>query len=116
MYGASKAAVKLLKEGLHSELMDTNVKVTVVFPGAINTNITKNSGLGDMRKLGPAKEAPSMKILSPIAAAQMIVDGIEKNKYRVLVGKDAKMMDLLYRWRPAFAAGLISKKMKNHLI
>ncbi len=115
MYGASKAAVKLLTEGLHSELMDTNVRVTVVFPGAINTNITKNSGLGDMRQSDPGKEAPSMKILSPVAAAQMIIDGMEKNKYRVLVGKDAKMMDLLYRWRPAFAAGLIARKMKSLL-
>ena len=32
IYGASKAAVKLLTEGLHAELMNTNVKVTVIFP------------------------------------------------------------------------------------
>ena len=38
IYGASKAAVKLLTEGLHSELANTNVKVTVIFPGAVNTN------------------------------------------------------------------------------
>src|SRR5690554_843466 len=38
VYGASKAAVKLMTEALHSELIDTNVKVTVVFPGAIKTN------------------------------------------------------------------------------
>jgi NAD(P)-dependent dehydrogenase (short-subunit alcohol dehydrogenase family) len=31
-YGASKAAVKLFTEGLHAELHDSNVKVTVVFP------------------------------------------------------------------------------------
>ena len=47
IYGASKAAVKLLTEGLHSELTDSNVKVTIVFPGAVNTNITKNSGLNN---------------------------------------------------------------------
>jgi NAD(P)-dependent dehydrogenase (short-subunit alcohol dehydrogenase family) len=34
VYGASKAAVKLLTEGLHAELGDTPVRVTVVFPGA----------------------------------------------------------------------------------
>jgi NAD(P)-dependent dehydrogenase (short-subunit alcohol dehydrogenase family) len=39
IYGASKAAVKLLTEGLNSELLDTSVRVTVVFPGAIATNI-----------------------------------------------------------------------------
>ena len=45
VYGASKAAVKLLTEGLHSELLNTNVRVTVVFPGAIGTNIAANSGV-----------------------------------------------------------------------
>src|SRR5690606_411475 len=45
LYGASKAGVKLLTEGLYAELIDTNVRVTVVFPGAIATNITSNSGL-----------------------------------------------------------------------
>jgi short-subunit dehydrogenase len=45
LYGASKAAVKLLTEGLYSELIDTNVRVTAVFPGAIATNISQNSGL-----------------------------------------------------------------------
>ena len=42
IYGASKAAVKLLTEGLQSELIGTNVNATVVFPGATTTNITKN--------------------------------------------------------------------------
>ena len=32
IYGASKAAVKLMTEGLHSELTDTNVGVTIAFP------------------------------------------------------------------------------------
>src|SRR5690606_24464226 len=45
IYGASKAAVKLLTEGLHSECAGTNVRVTVVFPGAVATNITANSGV-----------------------------------------------------------------------
>ena len=44
-YGASKAAVKLMTEGLHSEMAGTNVHVTVVFPGAVATNITTNSGV-----------------------------------------------------------------------
>lgn len=43
VYGASKAAVKLLSEGLHAELRGTSVRVTVVFPGAVATSITQNS-------------------------------------------------------------------------
>lgn len=45
VYGASKAAVKLLTEGLYAETVDTPVNVTVVFPGAISTNISGNSGV-----------------------------------------------------------------------
>jgi short-subunit dehydrogenase len=113
IYGASKAAVKLLTEGLNSELSNTNVKVTVVFPGGVNTNITKNSGLNLPQQSGT--EAKSMKILSPEKAAQIIIDGMENNQYRVLVGKDASLMDFFYRVNPKKAAGLIAKKMKGLL-
>jgi short-subunit dehydrogenase len=104
--------VKLLTEGLHSELKDTNVSVTVVFPGAVNTNIMKNSGLDAPKS---STENKSMKILSSAKAAQIIIDGMERNQYRVLVGKDATFMDLLYRLKPGYAAKLIYSKMKEHL-
>ena len=108
IYGASKAAVKLLTEGLNSELKNTNVKVTVVFPGGVRTNIMSNSGLENRME---STTEGAQKILSADQAAGMIIDGMEQNRYRVLVGKDAKLMDLLYRLNPAYAAGLIAKKM-----
>ncbi len=110
MYGASKAAVKLLTEALHSELTNTNVKVTVVFPGAVNTNITKNSGLNMPTKSNTGQK--QMKTLSAAKAAEIIIEGMERNEYRVMVGSDAAFMDRLYRLNPKFAAGLIYKKMK----
>jgi short-subunit dehydrogenase len=113
IYGASKAAVKLLTEGLHSELTGTNVKVTIVFPGAVNTNITKNSGLNIPAQ--STTENKSMKVLSAVKAAEIIIDGMESDSYRVLVGKDAKFMDRFYRLNPKAAAKLISDKMKGLL-
>ncbi|MBI3717958.1 MAG: SDR family NAD(P)-dependent oxidoreductase [Sphingobacteriales bacterium] len=110
IYGASKAAVKLLTEGLHSELIGTNVKVSVVFPGAVNTNITKNSGLNVPAQ--PAAESKAIKTLLPAKAAQIIIDGMEKNLYRIIVGRDALFMDLFCRLNPKGAASMISKKMK----
>ncbi|GHU83586.1 hypothetical protein FACS189415_6160 [Bacteroidia bacterium] len=44
IYGATKAAVTLLTEGLHSELRNTNVKMTLVCPGAMATDIKFHSG------------------------------------------------------------------------
>ena len=115
LYGASKAAVKLLTEGLHSELLDTSVRVTVVFPGAIGTNIAANSGVG----LGPSPEnreqQRAIKPLEPSKAAEIIVDGIERNRYRVMVGSDATFLDRFYRLSPERAAHFIFKQMKSLL-
>ncbi|HEY1870737.1 MAG TPA: SDR family oxidoreductase [Chitinophagaceae bacterium] len=113
IYGASKAAVKLLTEGLHSELVNTNVKVTVVFPGAVNTNITKNSGLNVPEPSAAMQK--SNKILSSAKAAEIIIDGMENNRYRILVGNDAKFMDKFYRFNPKAAAKQIADKMKSLL-
>lgn len=111
MYGASKAGVKLLTEGLHSELKDTNVKVTVVYPGAIATNINENSGLNGN---GASEEGSSaLKPLPADEAARIIIDGVEKDKYSVHVGSDSKMMDLFYRISPKRAAGFIAKQMEG---
>ncbi len=113
IYGASKAAVKLLTEGLHSELMNTRVRVTVVFPGAVGTNIAANSGLGNML---PAEGSQrSIQALAPSKAAQIIIDGMERDRYRVLVGSDSAFMDVLYRLSPRRAAGLIFKQMQSLL-
>jgi short-subunit dehydrogenase len=114
IYGASKAAVKLLTEGLHSELLDSNVKVTVVFPGAIGTNIAANSGVGLNMDSAEASQS-SIKMLEPSKAAEIIVDGIEKDRYRVLVGSDSKFMDFIYRLNPEWAARFIYKQMKSLL-
>jgi len=113
-YGASKAAVKLFSEGLRSELLDTNVKVSVVFPGAIATNITVNSGVATPQE-ATARDSAKFKTLSAAKAAEIIIDGMEKNKYHILVGQDAKMMDFLSRVMPDRAARLIYSQMQSLL-
>lgn len=116
IYGASKAAVKLFTEGLRSELLETNVHVTVVFPGAIGTNISVNSGVDmGVENLAEAEQESSFKPLPSNDAAEIIVRGIEKDKSRIFVGSDAKMMDFLYRVAPTFAANFIYKQMKSLL-
>jgi short-subunit dehydrogenase len=113
IYGASKAAVKLLTEGLNSELLNTNVRVTVVFPGAIGTDIIRHSGAEASLEMENMQGAARM--LTPDKAAQIIVDGIEKNRYRILVGSDAAFMDFLYRLCPRRAARFIYRQMRSLL-
>lgn len=114
IYGASKAAVKLLMEGLNSELLDTNVRVTVVFPGAVGTNIAVNSGAMTAEQ---SRQPSTMKIKmtpSPVAA-DLILRGIEKKSYHVFVGSDSKMMDKLSRIMPERAARIIYSQMRSLL-
>ena len=61
------------------------------------------------------QEAQGMKILQPSDAAKMMIDAIEKNKYRILVGKDSRFMDFLYRLAPQRATKMIAGKMKDLL-
>jgi len=106
IYGASKAALKLFTEGLYAELLDTKVKVMIVFPGAVNTNITKNSGI-------EIDSNSSYKTLSPAKAADTIIKGIEKNKFQLYIGGDSKIMHFLYNLNPKSAIKMINKQMKN---
>ena len=113
VYGASKAAVKLFTEGLHSELAGTPVRVTVVFPGAVATNIAANSGVAVPAMAG--SDARRRSVYPADRAARDILDGMERNRYRVLIGRDAKLMDAIYRLHPQRAAALIAKQMKDLL-
>jgi NAD(P)-dependent dehydrogenase (short-subunit alcohol dehydrogenase family) len=116
IYGASKAAVKLFTEGLHSELLTTNVGVTVVFPGAIGTNIAANSGVGlSLSTEETSAQQRSFKPLAPVKAAEIIVGSIEQNRYRVTVGPDATFLDRFSRISPERAANFIFKQMKSLL-
>lgn len=115
IYGASKAAVKLMSEALYAELKDTNVNVSVVFPGGTATNISANSGveMASLDSSGPNKQSYTM--LPPNEVAKIVINGIEKNKLLIVTGKDSKMMNILYRLNPVFATNLIAKQMKSLL-
>lgn len=116
VYGASKAAVKLFTEGLQAELRNTNVNVTLVYPGAISTNIIANSGVKALNEEATKKGEEKMKPLSPSKAAEIILNSIVKNKARVWVGKDSKFLDTMYRLSPGFASNFIAKQMEKLLL
>jgi len=110
IYSASKAAVKLLTEALYTELKKTNVRVTLVLPGAIDTNIVKNSGV-EIPSISNQKY--SFKPLSPEIAVREIIKAIEKEKFRICIGKDSKFIDILYRLNPLLAIKTIMKAMSK---
>ena len=113
LYGASKAALNLLTEGLRSELSETNVKLTLVWPGAIGTNISQNSGV--TVKGAENMDSSKMKVTSAVEAGRMMVDAIEQGQKRIYIGGDAKFMGRLSRWSQDTAAKLIYKNLKSLL-
>lgn len=114
IYGAAKAGVKILTEGLAAELSNSKVNTTVIFPGAIATDIKVNSGAEEVNKKQENKKSV-LKAMPPSKAAEIMIEAIEKNKSRVFVGSDSKAMDFLYRLNPKFATNLIAKQMKSHI-
>jgi short-subunit dehydrogenase len=116
-YGASKAAVKLFTEGLYAELRGTAVAVTVVFPGAIRTGISENSGVtvGASGATAADADTSGFPMTEPTEAARQIIEAITKGSYRVTIGKDATMLDRLSRLAPQRATDLIAKKMASLL-
>jgi len=114
VYGASKAAVKLLSESLYAELLYTNVRVSTIFPGATKTNISGNSGV-KMPGSSMAANEQKFQMLSAEEAAEAVLRGIEQNKPLIFTGKDSNSMNWLYRMNPVYATKLITKKMKTLL-
>jgi len=113
IYGASKAAVKLMTEGLYAELLDTKVGVSVIMPGAVSTEITTNSGV-DIPSMDSVDQS-RIRTTSPEDAARIILDGIESDDLYIYVGRDSRMMSLMTRVAPRRATHLIYRQMKDLL-
>lgn len=108
-YGASKHALHGFYDALRAEHHDDNIKVTIVLPGYIKTNISYNALVGDgsqQNKMDPGQE----KGMSPEKCAQLIIKAIEKNKNEVYIGGLKEKMGIyLKRFWPKAAAKAIRK-------
>jgi short-subunit dehydrogenase len=119
-YAASKFAVRGFSESLRHELQMTNspVRLSVVHPGGVATNIARNArsgaGIADNARRGQAIERfDAMARTSPATAALRIVKGIENNSPRILIGNDARFMDLLQRLRPATYWSVLARRIEK---
>ena len=66
-------------------------------------------------KVHPNTKKAAMQAMPAQDAARIIIEGIEKNKFRVLVGQDARFLDTFYRLSPRRAVEFIVKKMRKIL-
>jgi short-subunit dehydrogenase len=93
VYNATKYAVRGMSEALREEMLVAGhpVGVTSVHPGGIKTAIARNSRVSAKEDKAATAELFDTKLakMAPEKAAEIIVNGILKNKARVLVGLDA---------------------------
>jgi short-subunit dehydrogenase len=112
-YNAAKFAVKGFTECLREELEieGANIGVTCVHPGGIKTNIVRNARMTASKGMVDDRSAKSFEksfITTPEKAASDIVNGILRNRRRVLIGPDAKAIDLMQRLLPTGYQALIA--------
>lgn len=118
VYHTTKFAVRGFTECLAKELKGSTVQVHAVHPGHIGTNIVSNSRVSKSKKSASSIERLARKLfgigdsheelavffqkngMHPSRAAQIILNGVRKKRSRIMVGADAKLMDLCQRIAP----------------
>jgi short-subunit dehydrogenase len=100
-YNSAKFAVRGFTEALRQELILAKrpVQVTCVHPGGIKTAIARNARTTASHEQADVAKHFDTKLarMSPEQAATIILDGVLANKPRVVVGADAKLLDLFAR-------------------
>ena len=111
-YCTAKFGVRGFTESLHIEMLEGElpVAVTCVYPGGVNTNIATNTLLA-AKQLGQIVTADdeartrryNEKLLTMPAetAADIILNGVARNRARVIVGREATILDFMVRQFPS---------------
>ena len=120
VYHATKFAVRGFTESLALEMKETNpnLQIHCVHPGHIGTNIAATARMNeeDFNRDEGARDsiftrnAPKTQKemgdlfreggMHPSKAAEIILNGVRKNKSRIFIGLDAKLLDMSQRWFP----------------
>ena len=90
VYGATKAFVRSLSQGLREELKDTGVSVTALMPGATETEFFHRAGADDT-KLGAGEKDDAGEVAKEgfealMAGKDHVVAGSFKNKVQAAIG------------------------------
>ncbi|MFJ1268685.1 SDR family NAD(P)-dependent oxidoreductase [Legionella lytica] len=99
-YSASKHALRGYFESLRNELADTQLKITLIYPGFINTNITQNSLLANGTSFGK-KDKSHEHGIKPAVCARKIAHALYHEKPTVVIaGPKERFGAILARYCP----------------
>ena len=100
-YSSAKFAVRGFTEALRQEMLVSGqpVRVTCVHPGGVSTAIARNMRATPSHDAAAVAEHFDTRLARTSAdeAAAQIIDGVLAGKSRVVVGTDARLLDLLVR-------------------
>lgn len=111
-YSASKHALQGFFESLRMEVYENNIKVLIVCPGKIRTNISVNALKGDGNKFNVMDKGQEEGMPAE-ECATIILDGIRKGKYEILMGGKEVMAVYVKRFFPKFFTGFIRKQKRE---
>ncbi|MDD4632861.1 MAG: SDR family oxidoreductase [Proteiniphilum sp.] len=110
-YASSKFALYGFFETVQAEYYDENIRVVMVCPGRVRTNISFNALEADGSKHGRMDEGQEKGITAE-KAARKIVQAIHKQKPEVLVGGKELLMVFIKRFFPGLSRRIV-RKIKN---
>lgn len=108
-YSATKHALHGFFDSLRLELEKENIKVTLVCPGKIKTNISMNAIKADGNKHNQLDEATELGMEANECAKQ-IISAIEKNKDEILVGGKELIPVYIKRFIPGLLNNILRKQ------
>lgn len=112
-YSASKFAVRGFTESLRHELEDTNIAVSCVHPGGVATNIARGGKVGAGADVAAKEESvryhTKVSRTTSEEAARQIIRGIKRRAKRILVGTDARIIDVVHRAAPISYMSVLDK-------
>lgn len=104
-YCSSKFAISGFTQCLRQELKNTNITVSIVYPGSMPTNIVDNGLLAYGENITPdllsVSDSFKKYAITPTShAAKKIIKNLEQHKERILIGFDTKFMDCIIKFCP----------------
>ena len=114
-YNAAKFAVRGFSESLQAEYLNSNLFVSSVHPGGVQTNIARSARTDGDTNMADADERDlqfrRLAKTTPERAANIILRGTARGKRRIIVGWDAwlilqltKILQTRYHWVTARVA------------
>ena len=108
-YSASKHALHGFFDSLRAEIYDDNISVTLICPGFVNTNVSKNALMGDGTEQGTLDKATANGLSSDYFAKKAI-KVIQKEKQEAVIGGALEVLAVyLKRFFPLILAKMLRK-------